>query len=398
MIISIVARPFDETQLRWSAMERELYSLWQSVVKHERFIKGLLCVVYTDHKNNMFLSSMLDNRRIAKKVSNWALELQQFNLERNWIRGEANILGDAPSRAPVDTLMRWLPIPTGPVMDVVRRIYGGFEDLEKEIRKMGEPLGEWKPLGATPEIIAQDTLTRNLLWEEAESSGRDTPKFGLQLIELPDGLTDEFGPGEALLLAVAEEGYPRWPWFAPAQPLQVLPAAVRELPYPDAEEIRDLTNHPRRIERRKGHDMSSGGWIVHWARPTYFTDGVRRKTLQFTDSTFGEGYHSSKSAKDCAREAVWDYFRHCFEANRVQELSGLGPLTQIGEPGEMSYHGDGVKREFSVHSWEAGVDAFGVKEFNHDIETFLLPGEFCTNCEAMGHRGASCNLEVTRSC
>ena len=27
MIIAIVARPFDETQLRWSAMERELYSL-----------------------------------------------------------------------------------------------------------------------------------------------------------------------------------------------------------------------------------------------------------------------------------------------------------------------------------------------------------------------------------
>ena len=71
----------------------------------------------------------------------------------------------------------------------------------------------------------------------------------------------------------------------------------------------------------------------------------------------------------------------------MQELSGLGPLTQIGELGEMSYHGDKVKREFSVHSWEAGVDVFGVREFNHDIETFLLPGEFCANCEAIGHRG-----------
>ena len=46
-----------------------------------------------------------------------------------------------------------------------------------------------------------------------------------------------------------------------------------------------------------------------------------------------------------------------------------------------------VRREFSVHSWEAGVDAFGVKEFDHDIETFLLAGEFCTHCEAVGHRG-----------
>ena len=99
-IISIVAKAFDDTQLRWSAMERELYALWQAVVKHERFLKGLLCYVYVDHKNNMFVSSMLDNRRIAKKVSNWALELQHFNIHRQWIRGEANILSDAPSRAP----------------------------------------------------------------------------------------------------------------------------------------------------------------------------------------------------------------------------------------------------------------------------------------------------------
>ena len=233
MIIAIAARPFDETQLRWSAMERELYSLWQSAVKHERFIKGLLCVVYTDHKNNMFLSSMLDNRRIAKKVSNWALELQQFNLERNWIRGEANILADAPSRAPVDTLKRWLPIPTGPVMDIIRRMYGGFEDLEKDVQQLGEPLGEWTPMETTQhEVLAQDTLTREPEWADAEPSGVRTPQFGLDLIELPDGLTDEFGPGEALLSTVAEDGYPRWPWFVPAEPLQVLPAALRELPYP----------------------------------------------------------------------------------------------------------------------------------------------------------------------
>merc|ERR1712051_286474 len=100
-------------------------------------------------------------------------------------------------------------------------------------------MGEWTPIGAAPEILAQDTLARNLMWTQAALSGKETPKFGLDLIELPDGLIDEFGPGEALLLTIAEEGYPRWPWFAPAQPLRVLPAAVRELPYPDAAEMRD---------------------------------------------------------------------------------------------------------------------------------------------------------------
>merc|ERR1712242_298734 len=107
------------------------------------------------------------------------------------------------------------------------------------------------------------------MWKEAEPRGVRTPQFGLDVIKLPDGLNDEFGPGEALLLTVAEEGYPRWPWFAPAQPLRALPAELRELPYPDPAEMRDPTNHPRRIERRKGDETRSGDWVIHWVRPTY---------------------------------------------------------------------------------------------------------------------------------
>ena len=36
------------------------------------------------------------------KVHIHLLELQQYNISRVWIRGEANILADAPSRAPAD--------------------------------------------------------------------------------------------------------------------------------------------------------------------------------------------------------------------------------------------------------------------------------------------------------
>ena len=79
-VVSIVARAFDDAQLRWSAMERELYALWQAVVGHEKMIRGLLTFVYIDHKNNLFNAAMLGNKRIAKKVSGWALELQWFNL------------------------------------------------------------------------------------------------------------------------------------------------------------------------------------------------------------------------------------------------------------------------------------------------------------------------------
>ena len=111
-IVAIVAKAFTDVQQRWSAMERELYALWQGVVTHERYIKGFRCYCYIDHKNNIFSDAQLDNRRRSKKMSNWALELQQFNIVRIWIRGEANILADAPSRAPWESrLAQFMPIP-----------------------------------------------------------------------------------------------------------------------------------------------------------------------------------------------------------------------------------------------------------------------------------------------
>ena len=44
-VISIVAKGFTDVQRRWSAMERELFALWQGVVSHERLIKGLRRIV-----------------------------------------------------------------------------------------------------------------------------------------------------------------------------------------------------------------------------------------------------------------------------------------------------------------------------------------------------------------
>ena len=123
-IIDIIAKGFDDVQLRWSAMERELYALWKGVVGFGRLIKGFPTFVYMDHKNNLFTEAQLDNRRRSKKMSNWALELQQFNIIRVWIRGEANILADAPSRAPWSAEMaRHLPIPDLPLREIIKQMF-----------------------------------------------------------------------------------------------------------------------------------------------------------------------------------------------------------------------------------------------------------------------------------
>ena len=109
---------------------RELYALWQGVVGHERLIKGFKCYCYIDHKNNLFSEAQLDNRRRSKKMSNWALELQGFDIIRIWIRGEANILADAPSRAPWGAeLAKHLPTPDRPLRDLVQAMYKSPEQL-----------------------------------------------------------------------------------------------------------------------------------------------------------------------------------------------------------------------------------------------------------------------------
>ena len=150
-IIPIISKAFDPTQLRWSAMERELYALWQGVVLHERLIKGFKTYCYIDHKNNIFSDAQLDNRRRSKKMSNWALELQQFNIDRIWIRGEANILAEAPSRAPWELrLAQFLPIPDMPVRDLVVQMYqdpDGVEELVSKRRKVLTGNQEWEPVG-----------------------------------------------------------------------------------------------------------------------------------------------------------------------------------------------------------------------------------------------------------
>ena len=189
MIIGMISKAFSDTQLRWSAMERELYGLWQEVVGFERLIRGFKVYVYMDHKNNLYSEALLDNRRVAKKMLNWALELQHFNIVKVWIRGEANILADAPSRAPWESeLMEHLPLADMPLRELIRRMYKEPELLSTMVKEVAAKRGVhdlWKPLPFDP--------SEERLVESRPAKG--TPAFGTT----PDFGSD--GTGEALQAA-----------------------------------------------------------------------------------------------------------------------------------------------------------------------------------------------------
>ena len=62
-IVAVVARPFNATEQSWTTMEREMYALWKGVTHMDRFTQGFLVYCNTDHKNNTFVESLLENRK-----------------------------------------------------------------------------------------------------------------------------------------------------------------------------------------------------------------------------------------------------------------------------------------------------------------------------------------------
>ena len=61
----------------------------------EHLVKGFPLTVYTDHKNNIFTDSLYANKRLARKLLRWTLEIEEMGLKitRVWIKGTDNILG-----------------------------------------------------------------------------------------------------------------------------------------------------------------------------------------------------------------------------------------------------------------------------------------------------------------
>ena len=84
-------------------------------------------------------------------MSNWVLDLSIYDLKRVWIRGEANILGDAPSRNPVENaIAKNLPLPDMEIREFIRKMYMTPEDLELMTKgkatKLGLEVGDLPPV------------------------------------------------------------------------------------------------------------------------------------------------------------------------------------------------------------------------------------------------------------
>ena len=136
---AVYGRSFTATEMGWHTFERELFAYKESLLATEHLTKGFPLLVLTDHKNNLFTSALIGNKRVNKKLLRWSLDIQEHSsrITRCWIAGKDNVLGDGPSRNPPDRdQARSLAIPAGPVRKIIMDMFCRPDALEKEVAEI----------------------------------------------------------------------------------------------------------------------------------------------------------------------------------------------------------------------------------------------------------------------
>ena len=92
--IQFVSKSLTGPQLNWSTPEKEAYAKYFTVKKLEYILGDREFTWWTDHKNNAIIARSTG----SDKVLRWDLFLQQFDMKREYIKGDDNEISDSLSR------------------------------------------------------------------------------------------------------------------------------------------------------------------------------------------------------------------------------------------------------------------------------------------------------------
>ena len=95
MPISFVSGLFRGSQRNWAALTKEAYAIYQSVRKLAMYLTLAKTTIRSDH---LPLKNFLQKNTLNNKVNRWAVELEEFQLEFDFIEGRRNVLADTLSR------------------------------------------------------------------------------------------------------------------------------------------------------------------------------------------------------------------------------------------------------------------------------------------------------------
>ena len=122
--VTLVSGLFRGSQLNWAALTKEAFAIYMSVKKLSFCLTDAQILLRSDHKP---LEKFLLKNTLNSKVNNWAMELEAFNIQFDYIKGSNNIL--------VDTLSHFIAIdpdtPTTPKGQGYEFGYAIFEEFPK---------------------------------------------------------------------------------------------------------------------------------------------------------------------------------------------------------------------------------------------------------------------------
>ena len=90
---------FHGSQLNWTALTKEAYTIYMSVKKSTFYLTGHEITLRSDH---LPLKKFLRKMTLNNTVNNWSTEIENFNINFVHISGKANVLADTLSRL-IDT-------------------------------------------------------------------------------------------------------------------------------------------------------------------------------------------------------------------------------------------------------------------------------------------------------
>ena len=105
--VAFVSGLFRGSQVNWAALMKEVFAIYMSVKKLSFHLDQAEILLRGDH---LPLKKFLQKNTLNSKVNNWAMELESFNIQFEYIQGSKNVLVDTLSHLidiDQDTWLHW---------------------------------------------------------------------------------------------------------------------------------------------------------------------------------------------------------------------------------------------------------------------------------------------------
>ena len=151
--VAFVSGLFRGSQLNWAALTKEAFAIYMSVKKLSFYLTDAQILLRSDHKP---LEKFLLKNTLNSKVNNWVMELEAFNIQFDYIKGQNNILVDTLSCL-VDINPDTPLTPEGQGYEFGYTIFEEFPKVKTKTYEVDEVIvGTDKKIKSNPDL--QDTL------------------------------------------------------------------------------------------------------------------------------------------------------------------------------------------------------------------------------------------------